>query len=279
MPNPIMVQIPKITLPKMKQRIPRVPLALLGNVLGGAVMSGKNKRLAEEAFKKPYEGWQEAAEELAKELDVSDVPRFVSKHPMMRNQAFYSTDPLSGRQHSTLKIKPSKDPAKHGVIVMGEDAPLSILGHEMGHAAQQKARGPIGKKVSLLGQNVLAGFSVLGALIAGAAFKGGTKRLAAKLMKKPGVLKRIGKVMSHKAAPYVSMTAGGLGTGYAMNYPKLSEEWGASEKAIKALKKLRGVAASEKARKRLRKAYKTYQIAAAIPTIMGTLPAALPSHI
>jgi len=274
------VQIPKIKMsPLPKAKTPYTALALGGKLLGDIALSGKIKGLAGEAFEKPYESWQEGAEELAEALGVKDIPRLVSKARALRNQAFYSTEALTPRQHKFLKTKKPAEAAPHGVIVMGENAPLSILGHEMGHAAQQKARGPIGKAVSLRAQSLLALTSIFGTIIGAKIFKGLPGKLAKKLAKKPGALKRVSKLLSHKAAPYVSMTAGGLGTGYAMNYPQLAEEWGASKKSIEALRKIRGDEAAEKARKRLRKAYNTYQIAAAIPTIMGTLPAALPPSL
>ena len=57
-----------------------------------------------------------------------------------------------------------------------------------------------------------------------------------------------------------------------MNYPRLAEEWGASERAHKALAKLRGAETGEKALKRLTKAYRTYQLGALLSTLSGTVP-------
>lgn len=255
-------------------------LAGTGTAAGSILAQPYVRGLGTSAFKPPFEDWQDASSQLAKEMDVKDVPIFTSSHPLMRLNAFYSPGGLTDAQVKALGVKLwdkwfKKRRPKHGVIVMGPTAPSAVLAHEMGHAAQQKERGPIGRKLTIPAQNILSSLSMFGALGGAALGKLLPGRLGKLLLKKPGMAKRVGQILSGKVAPYLGLAAGGLGTGYAMNYPRLSEEHGASEKAIAALTKLKGVELSDKLKDRLAKAYKTYQVGAAIPTVAGTLPALL----
>ena len=259
--------------------IAKLPAAMAANMMGGAASIPYMMGKAREAFASPYEDWQDQSGALAKEMDVEDVPIMTASR--MQGNAFYSPYGLSKRDADALGVrmwdKLTKDrKAKHGVIVMGHKAPASIVAHEMGHATQNKRRGKLGRKLAIPFQNISSALSLFGAL--GGALLGRRLpgRLGKVLMKRPGALKRIGKALAGKLGRGVGIGVGGLGTGYAMNYPRLSEEWGASTKAHKALAKLRGLTDDKEAMKRLKAAYRTYQLGAAIPTLSGTAAAALP---
>lgn len=248
------------------------------DVGGGVAAMPVMQRLGEDAFKKPYSGWQEMEGELAKDIGVEDVPIFTSKR--LKSNAFYSPRGLDERMAEILGIKTwdklTKDPkAKHGVIIMGEDAPGAVLGHEMGHAVRNKRRGEWGKKWALPLQHLSSALSVLAA-VGGAALgrkvPGALGKMKALNPLRPGPAMGIGHMLRGKVAPYVGAALGGLGAGYAAVKPKLSEESGSSDIAHKALKKLRGEAEAADARKRLTKAYRTYQIGAALPVLTGTIP-------
>jgi hypothetical protein len=253
----------------------RVAAAMGGSMAGGLATLPIQTRLTRGAFKKPYEGWQDASTELAKAMDVGDVPVFTSSR--MRGNAFFSPVGLNKRMVDALGIgmwdKLTKDPkAKHGVIVMGKEAPSAVLAHEMGHATQHKGRGAFGRKAALPFQNIMSALSLFGALAGAVYGKKIPGLLGRVLSRRSGALRRIGSALKSKIAPYIGGGVGGLGTGYAMNYPRLAEEHGASEKAQQAISKLRGTEAGRKALKRLTKAYRTYQLGALTSTLAGTVP-------
>jgi hypothetical protein len=240
------------------KRIARLASLLGIRAVGSGVVQPHFVGEAGEAFKGSGKPLGQFTRELAKEMGVEKVPIFTSK------------DPLAGSYYAD--VRDPKRKFEHGLIAVGEQPPEEILAHEMGHAKLNLARSPEERKTALGRQNTLSKYSILGALAAAVAAKSGARGLG-KLTK--GKLGTLGRIISHKATPHVAAAASGLGTGYAMNYPLLAEESGATEEAIKALEKLRGKKMADEAREKLKKAYRTYQVSAALSTLAGTVPGAI----
>ena len=249
-----------------------------GTMAAGIAGAPVQMALASSLFKRPYEDWQSAKSDLSEEMGTEDVPIFTSSK--LKNNAFYAphgiNDPLVKHFDVGLLDRILKDPrSKHGIIMMGKNAPAAALAHEMGHARQQMDRGPWGKKYAhgLMNlSNMLSLFGAIGGAVLGKSVPG---RLGKVLLKRPGALRRIGQALSSGAASKIGLGVGGVGTGYAMNLPRLNEEWGATSKALKAIEQLRTKKELEDAKKRLTRAYRTYQIGALMPAVGGTIGGAL----
>lgn len=215
------------------------------------------KHLTREIYKKPYPKWEESATQLAKAIGAEDVP---IETDAGFGPAFY----VRRGEH-----------AGPGAIAIGKGMPAAVLAHEMGHAARHKERSGFGRKWAIPAMQLLQSLSLFGALGGAVLGRKVPGRLAKVLARRPGALKRISRALSHKAAPYVGGTAGGLGAGYAMNYPLLSEEWGATERGLAGMKKVLGEEPTAKGKERLQKAYNTYRLAALIQSLAGTAPGLL----